>query len=90
LDGSVDARDIIVIVVCPLFCSVDLIPDAVPLYFGGTLFIIDTVFGDANIPFPKSMKNIIRANKVMRLSQLLSCFSNNCNPLTPYSKLAKA
>ena len=39
----------------PLFCSIDLMPDATPRSSGGTEFMMDAMFGDPNMPFPMPM-----------------------------------
>ena len=39
----------------PLFCSIDLIPDATPRSSGGTEFMIAAMFGAPNMPFPRPM-----------------------------------
>ena len=37
----------------PLFCSIPRIPDATPLSSGGTAFMMATMFGAPNMPFPR-------------------------------------
>ena len=39
----------------PLFCSIDLIPDATPRSSGGTEFMMAAIFGAPNMPFPRPM-----------------------------------
>ena len=48
--------------VCPVFWSVARMPDAAPLSSGGTAFMIEAVFGAANIPPPSPMTKMIIPN----------------------------
>ena len=50
-------------IVDPEFCNVLLMPAADPRCSGGTEFMIDAVFGDANIPIAKPIINNTRANE---------------------------
>jgi len=52
---------ILIPTVDPVFCRVLLIPDATPLSSGGTEFMIDAVFGEANIPKPRPRPKIAKA-----------------------------
>lgn len=54
-------KNMAMLAVCPLFWSVARMPDTEPLFLLGTLFMIDAVLVDANIPFPRPMRKI-RAN----------------------------
>ena len=48
--------------VVAVFCIVALMPDAAPLVSGGTEFIMEAVFGAANIPPPSPITSSIIAN----------------------------
>ena len=39
----------------PLFCSIDLMPDATPRSSEGTEFMMAAIFGAPNMPFPRPM-----------------------------------
>jgi len=48
--------------VMAVFWSVDRMPEATPRSSGGTLFMIDAMFGELNMPLPMPMSSSARAN----------------------------
>lgn len=50
-------------VVIVLF-MVNIMPEATPLYFGGTEFMMDALFGEPNIPFPIPSINNTNPNSI--------------------------
>src|SRR5271157_861383 len=59
----------------PRLTNVTLIPDAIPLSSGGTEFIIEALFGEANrpIPLPTKISGMARPGNVILGPIVVSC-----------------
>ena len=61
-ENTMTVKNAAMLTTIPVFCKVVLIQEADPLFSGGTEFIIEAMFGAANIPIPKPCTYISTAN----------------------------
>lgn len=65
--------------VLPLSTNIVLVPAAIPLWYRGTEFIIDALFGEAKIPIPAPI--IAKGNKVSMKVDFIPKFVSIKNPI---------